>query len=205
MKVLKVLWAHGLEGRANGSKPTFLVEQYGWEVISPEMSANGWTISDQANIILETISANPDFDFIMGSSYGALAIANAASQLKDTNLKLVLLAPAFGLYENFRDNIGKEAVAEWQSCGTRSYFHHGFGHNVEFGWDFMESAENNSWPKFSQSAVIIHGTNDDIVPFSFSKNYAQENENIELITVDDGHRLLESLHQIGRAAEKLLK
>ena len=35
--------------------------------------------------------------------------------------------------------------------------------------------------------------------------YAQENENIELITVDDGHRLLESLHQIGLAAEKLLK
>ena len=69
MKVLKVLWAHGLEGKANGSKPTYLIEEYGWEVISPEMAANGWSISDQTNIILEMVSANPDFDLIMGSSY----------------------------------------------------------------------------------------------------------------------------------------
>ncbi len=54
--MLKVLWAHGLEGRANGSKPTYLIEEYGWEVVSPEMAANGWTISDQTNIILEMIS-----------------------------------------------------------------------------------------------------------------------------------------------------
>ena len=127
---MKILWAHGLEGKANGSKPTFLAEKYGWEVISPDMAAKGWTISNQTDVVLDTIANNSNFDFVMGSSYGALAVANAAAKLSDKNLRLVLLAPAFGLYENFCKTLGKGACEEWKSSGERNYFHHGFGHDV---------------------------------------------------------------------------
>ena len=86
---LKVLWAHGLEGSPNGSKPKWIKENLGWDVISIDMSKRGWTIGDQTAVVLDKISEIDDFDLIMGSSYGGLAVANAAKELLDKNLKLI--------------------------------------------------------------------------------------------------------------------
>ena len=109
---MKILFAHGLEGSPNGSKPTWMKESLGWEVICPEMSKNGWTIADQTEVIAEAISKNEDIDVIMGSSYGGLAIANASERFAERNLRLVLLAPAFGLAENFRSVAGEQGLID---------------------------------------------------------------------------------------------
>lgn len=37
--------------------------------------------------------------------------------------------------------------------------------------------------------VIIHGTGDDVVPIEVSRRFAAGESNVELIEVDDGHRL----------------
>ena len=94
---MKVLWAHGLEGSPNGSKPTWIIENLGWDVISVDMSRSGWTIGDQTKVVIDKISEIDDFDLIMGSSYGGLAVANAANELLDRDLRLVLMALAFVL------------------------------------------------------------------------------------------------------------
>ena len=62
---MKVLWAHGLEGSPNGSKPTWIAENLGWEVVSPAMSDRGWSIADQTEVVAEAISNNNDLDVIM--------------------------------------------------------------------------------------------------------------------------------------------
>ena len=71
-------------------------ESLGWEIICPEMSNNGWTIETK-QVIAKAIAENEDIDIIMGSSYGGLAIANVSERFAEQNLRLVLLAPAFGL------------------------------------------------------------------------------------------------------------
>jgi len=53
---LKVLWAHGLEGSPNGSKPTWIIENLGWDVVSIDMSQNGWTIAEQTKVVYDKIS-----------------------------------------------------------------------------------------------------------------------------------------------------
>jgi pimeloyl-ACP methyl ester carboxylesterase len=52
--------------------------------------------------------------------------------------------------------------------------------------------------------VIIHGVSDDIVPIESSRKIAESNSNVELIEVEDGHRLVNSLQFIPIAAEQLL-
>ena len=200
---LKVLWAHGLEGSPNGSKPKWIVENLGWDVISIDMSKRGWTIGDQTAVVLDKISEIDDFDLIMGSSYGGLAVANAANELLDKDLKLVLMAPAFGLAENFQ-KIGEKELNEWESNGFRPYFHHGLNEEIKLGWDFMTSAKKMSWPKINHPAVIIHGIYDEIVPIESSRKIAESNLNVELIEVEDGHRLVNSLQFIPIAVEKIL-
>ena len=111
---LKVLWAHGLEGSPNGSKPTWIIENLGWDVVSIDMSQDGWTIAEQTKVVYDKISEIDDFDLIMGSSYGGLAIANAANKLLDRDMRIVLMAPAFGLAENFQKIAGEKGLDEWE-------------------------------------------------------------------------------------------
>ena len=115
---MRVLWAHGLEGSPGGSKPTYLAEELGWDVLAPEMNAYGWTIAEQTRAVGDAIARDaivggPDLDVLMGSSYGALALANAAAVIEGNGSntpRLVLLAPAFGLAENFRATVGERLV-----------------------------------------------------------------------------------------------
>ena len=62
---MKILWAHGLESSAEGSKPTWMIENLGWDVVSPAMSENGWTIAEQTEIVVRAIEENDDLDVIM--------------------------------------------------------------------------------------------------------------------------------------------
>ena len=201
---MKILFAHGLEGSPNGSKPTWMNESLGWEIICPEMSNNGWTIADQTEVIANAITENEDVDIVMGSSYGGLAIANASERFAKRDLRLVLLAPAFGLAENFRSIAGEQGLIKWENTGSRQYFHHGFGHEVEFGWDFITSADEMSWPNLHHPTIILHGSQDDIVPIESSRKVSESNELVEIIEVEDGHRLADSLHFIALAVQRVL-
>ena len=201
---MKVLWAHGLEGSPNGSKPTWIIENLGWDVVAIDMSQKGWTIAEQTKVVYDKISEIDDFDLIMGSSYGALAIANAASELLDRDMRIVLMAPAFGLAENFQNIAGKEGLDEWENSGYRHYFHHGLNKEIKLDWNFMISARKMSWPKINHPTVIIHGVFDEIVQIKSSKKVAESNSNVELIEVEDGHRLGKSLHFIPIAVKKVL-
>ena len=201
---LKVLWAHGLEGSPNGSKPTWIIENLGWDVVAIDMSQKGWTIAEQTKVVYDKISEIDDFDLIMGSSYGGLAIANAASELLDRDMRIVLMAPAFGLAENFQNIAGKEGLDEWENSGYRPYFHHGLNKEIKLDWNFMISARKMSWPKINHPTVIIHGIFDEIVQIKSSRKVAESNSNVELIEVEDGHRLGKSLHFIPIAVKKVL-
>ena len=201
---LKVLWAHGLEGSPNGSKPTWIIENLGWDVVAIDMSQKGWTIAEQTKVVYDKISEIDDFDLIMGSSYGGLAIANAASELLDRDMRIVLMAPAFGLAENFQNIAGKEGLDEWENSGYRPYFHHGLNKEIKLDWNFMISARKMSWPKINHPTVIIHGVFDEIVQIKSSRKVAESNSNVELIEVEDGHRLGKSLHFIPIAVKKVL-
>ena len=201
---LKVLWAHGLEGSPDGSKPTWMIENLGWDVVSVNMSIRGWTIADQTKAVLDKVSEVDDFDLIMGSSYGGLAVANAANELLDRDLRLVLMAPAFGLAENFQNIAGKEGLNQWENNGFRPYFHHGLNREIKLSWDFMVSAKKMSWPEIKHPTVIIHGISDEIVSIESSRKVEESNSNVELIEVDDGHRLGDSLQFIPIAVEKVL-
>ena len=68
----------------------------------------------------------------------------------------------------------------------------------------MVSAKRMSWPEINHSTVIIHGVSDDIVPIESSRKVAKSNSNVELIEIEDGHRLVNSLQFIPIAAEKVL-
>jgi hypothetical protein len=139
----------------------------------------------------------------MGSSYGALALANASEMLPELDLRLVLMAPAFGMREGFERFIGEDLISRWQLNGSLPFTHEGTGEEVVLSWEFMEAIGRRSWPELSHPTVIVHGSDDDIVPIANSRKVAQS-PLVELIEVEDDHRLHGSMSVITNAVETVL-
>ena len=135
---------------------------------------------------------------------GGLAAANASALRPDADFSLLLIAPAFGLDELWRQGAKEEGLAKWQHDGSIQYFHNGFGHDITLDWGFFLSAEKMSWPKLNHPAVILHGNQDNVVPIENSRKVAKEDEKcIALIEIEDGHRMQEARHQFEEVAKIL--
>lgn len=195
-----MLFAHGFEGSPTGSKPTYMMEALGWDVTAPKMSELGWSIASQTEVLIRLLDKG-DFDLVIGSSMGGLAAANASSMRPQTETRLLLIAPAFGLAENW-EGMQEAGRSAWKTTGERRYT--GYELDIVLPWEFMESAEKMSWPRPAHPTAIMHGKYDEVVPISFSRKVAEGCENVILHETDDSHRMKDSLRLIPEIVSKLM-
>ncbi len=196
-----MLFAHGFEGSPTGSKPTYMMEALGWDVTAPKMSELGWSIASQTEVLIRHLDKG-DFDLVVGSSMGGLAAANASSMRPQAETRLLLIAPAFGLAENW-EGMEEAGRSAWKTTGERRYT--GYELDIVLPWEFMESAEKMSWPRPAHPTAIMHGKYDEVVPISFSRKVAEGCENVSLHETDDSHRMKESLRFIPEVVSKLME
>ena len=196
-----MLFAHGFEGSPTGSKPTYMMEALGWDVTAPKMSELGWSIASQTEVLIRLLDKG-DFDLVIGSSMGGLAAANASSMRPQTETRLLLIAPAFGLAENW-EGMEEAGRSAWKTTGERRYT--GYELDIVLPWEFMESAEKMSWPIPAHPTAIMHGKYDEVVPISFSRKVAEGCENVILHETDDSHRMKDSLRFIPEIVSKLME
>ncbi len=202
---MQVLYAHGFEGTPENSKSTHMAEVLGWDITAPVMSAKGWNIEQETEVLLELIDAN-EYDLIAGSSMGGLAAANASALRPDADFSLLLIAPAFGLDGLWRKGAPEAAMEAWESTGSLTYHHNGFDIDIELPWDFMQTADKMSWPELNHPTVILHGIQDEIVPLENSRRVAHEDSNVvALMEIEDGHRMQEAKGHFAKAAELCLR
>ena len=192
---MRVLFAHGLWSAPGGSKPSYMKEVLGWDVVCPDMRRNGWSVSSQALTVRQELESSESFDILIGSSFGALAIANAIEGYEGDS-RLALLAPAFGVYDTLASQIGDQAMEMWREDGVRSFIPPDWEEEVLLPWSFMEDALACGWPVLQHRTVILHGRGDDVVPVENSYKASRESEVTDLVEVDDGHRLAESLDML---------
>ena len=192
---MRVLFAHGLWSTPGGSKPTYMKEVLGWNVVCPDMRRNGWSVSSQALTVRQELESSESFDILIGSSFGALAIANAIEGYEGDS-RLALLAPAFGVYDTLASQIGDQAMEMWREDGVRSFIPPDWEEGVLLPWSFMEDALACGWPVLQHRTVILHGRGDDVVPVENSYKASRESGTTDLVEVDDGHRLTESLDML---------
>lgn len=194
--MMRVLFAHGFEGTPEGSKPSYMRDELGWDVVAPSMSELGWTIEQETEVLLRIIDEDGPFDIIAGSSMGGLAAANASNLRPDEKFSLLLIAPAFGLGDLWREGAKSEGLAQWERDGSIPYFMNGLGIEVTLDWDFFLSAERMSWPKLNHPTVILHGNLDDVVPLENSRKVAEDDDFVvSLIEIDDTHRMQKACFQ----------
>lgn len=202
---MKILFAHGFEGSSSGTKPRYLRDTLGHEVIAPTMYARGWTFEGHVATVLEAIDRHPDLDVVVGSSMGGFASAVALSQRPDRSVRAVLLAPAVGIHEAWAEVMGPAAMRDWAETGTRRYLHRGLNEYLDLPYDFWCQCRDAAEVEVLHPCIIVHGIDDEVVPIERSEALQARSPGvIDLVRVNDGHRLHGALPQMEGILARLM-
>ncbi|MBV8705953.1 MAG: alpha/beta fold hydrolase [Acidobacteriaceae bacterium] len=205
---LRVLYLHGFASGAKSRKASFFVDKlssFNIPIQVPDLSQGDFehlTITSQLEVIHRVIGSEPVV--LIGSSLGGYLAALCAARYRQVT-KLVLLAPAFGLYHLWVKQLGPERIKRWQEEGSLSVFHYAEGKERAIRYQLLEDSRQYSpFPDFGQPALIFHGNQDDTVPVDTSIEFAGAHPNVELVRINSGHELTDALDAIWQKTQPFL-
>ena len=140
---------------------------------------------------------------IVGSSLGGYLAALAAS--RDPSIeRLVLMAPAFRLFERWEARLGPDELESWRREGLDT-MHYASNRKRRIGWGFFEDARKlPAFPEVRVPTLCFAGTRDETVPFADVAAFVERTPTARLVPVDDGHDLAASLDLIFTEARPFL-
>lgn len=135
--------------------------------------------------------------FVRATSFGAYVVLAYLKRFGNPFEKIVLRSPAINMYDSITTSIiPREALERIQKGKTVAV---GFDRTVDIDLAFLSSLSEEDIRKtdyfdYADDILIIHGTEDEIIPFAVSKSFA-ENNVIELLSVNGAdHRFQNPLH-----------
>jgi pimeloyl-ACP methyl ester carboxylesterase len=141
--------------------------------------------------------------FVMGSSLGGYLSALLASRHASVE-KVVLLAPAFRLFERWSARLTPAQQADWKANGLW-VDHHITRDQRRIEWRFLEEARSlPAFPEVSVPALCIAGRRDDTVPLEDVEAWVARTPPARLLALDDGHDLVASVPRIFEEARAFL-
>jgi len=132
----------------------------------------------------------------IGSSMGGWLAARWAELHPERVERLVLLCPGFDLATRWLSIVGTEGMEKWRADGSL-LFPDGAGVLRRVHWGFYEEGSKlPGRPEVPCPTRIYHGTRDATVPIATSRSYVSTRPHVELVEVDDEHRLTDSIDVI---------
>ena len=117
---------------------------------------------------------------------------------------LVLLAPAFRLFERWRARLAPEDERAWRERGLEVH-HFASNRPRRIGWRFMEDAATlPAFPRVTVPTLCIAGRRDETVPLADVEAFVARTPSARLVVVEDGHELMASIDRIFEEARAFL-
>lgn len=206
-----LLYLHGFASGPSSNKARFLSERFralGIPLEIPDLTPgpDGFERSSPSSMLAlaeEILSRGAPPHAIIGSSLGGYLAALAASRDPSVE-RLVLLAPAFRLFERWEARLGPAELDRWRRDGLET-MHYATNRNRRIGWQFFEDARKlPAFPGVRVPALCLAGTRDETVPFADVEAFVTRTPTARLVPVDDGHDLARSLDLIFHEARVFL-
>jgi len=151
------------------------------------------TISEAVDDILQAIKYLKSQGYkkvgLMGSSFGGMSSIIAASKTKDLYL-LALKSPVSNYLDKETGTKPEEEIDEWKKKGFR-YYTSGDGRKSKLNYSFYEDFEYNDGykaaPKINIPTLIVHGDEDETVPYKQSAKTSKLIPDCKLHTVTGGN------------------
>lgn len=139
---------------------------------------------------------------LIGSSMGGLVALNYAHQFGGV-ARLLLLSPALVYLSGERVGM---SLAQWQAEGVGELFHYGFNRLVRLRYGLQ--ADGRFYPTPPPPPVptlIIHGSDDDVVPITDSRDYARRYpDRVSLREINARHDINDYLPFIWEVGQQFL-
>lgn len=202
-----IAYLHGFASGPSSRKATHVRDGFGARgvpVAVPDLTPGpgGFERSTPATMLAVARAAlgdDPGPHALVGSSLGGYLSALLASTDPRVT-RLVLLAPAFRLFERWRGRLSARELEAWRTEGLAVH-HHVTGTERRIAWPFFEAAAAlPAFPVVEVPALVIAGRRDDTVPLADVEAWVDRTPSARLVTVDDGHELGASLDLILREA-----
>ncbi len=165
----KIIYLHGLESSSQSGKARQFAEKFPG-MLTPDFTG---TFEERMAQLLPILGDKKDWT-IIGSSYGGLMGTVFTCEHPDQVRKLILLAPAL-----LRDPSGEHSDP---ATGEYLIYLKGSGYRLQ---------------TVSVPAIVVHGTEDDVVPLEPVRETAQKLfTNLTYHVVNDGHRLHKAFDEL---------
>ena len=198
-----LLYLHGFASGPSSNKARFLSARLGalgipMEVPDLTPGADGFERSSPSSMLAiaeATLARGAPPHAIVGSSLGGYLAALAAS--RDPSIeRLVLMAPAFRLFERWEARLGPDELERWRREGLDT-MHYASNRKRRIGWGFFEDARKlPAFPEVRVPTLCFAGTRDETVPFADVAAFVERTPGARLVPLDDGHDLAASLEVI---------
>ncbi|MGH9318327.1 MAG: alpha/beta hydrolase [Vicinamibacteria bacterium] len=205
------LWffLHGLHSNRRGEKALHFARQIvrrGEAFASLDLTGHGDSEGDLLGLSLTRNLADLDrgLSFIerkagtfaavclIGSSMGGLTALWFAARSPARITRNIVIAPAFEMAGRLLLSLGRTKAQEWRRIG-RMRIENPYG-AFDLGYQFVE--EETRYPTVSlmrrlkTPSLILHGSDDEVVPCQLSRQFAGRMEHVHLIEIRGGdHRL----------------
>ena len=227
---MRVVYLHGFASSPQSSKAQFFGQKFrqaGIRFEAPELDQGKFeelTISGQLTVVEKTllektvientVIGNPvsprgqgtGETVLMGSSLGGYLAALFAATHPTAVERLILMAPAFNFLERWKTRLSPQELALWKTQGWAPIYHYGTKTERRLGYQFLEDGSKYPpVPDFHQRALILHGTEDQVVPPQESRNYVREHAQARLALFNSGHELTGVMDDLWREVAAFLE
>ena len=192
---MRYFYFHGFASSPKSRKAQYLSDrltEHGWTLEIPDFNQGDFsslTLTRQLGQVTDLLGS--DRAVLLGSSFGGLTAAYLGDHLGNQIAHLILLAPAFGFPQRWRDRLSPEKQQQWENSGELMVYHYGEGQELPLNYSFWEDAQQYDWTQLSNQipTQIFHGVNDNSVPIEYSRQYAADRPWVELTELDSDHGL----------------
>jgi uncharacterized protein len=190
------IYLHGFASSPASLKARYLMECFegvGLKLTVPDLNLDDFshlTISRQINQVVDLLPRDKSPVVLIGSSLGGLT-ARVLAQNYPQIARLILLAPAFDFLSHWLPKIGAEKLNLWARDRYLPIYHYGQQKLLPLHHDFIIDADRYHLCQSDRllPTLIVHGTNDDVVPIASSRDFAAQHPLVKLLEVDSDHNL----------------
>jgi uncharacterized protein len=194
---MRVVYLHGFASSPQSTKSQFFCQRFAELGVPCEIpwldqrNFQALTVTGQLAVIDQAVG--DETVTLMGSSLGGYLAALYAGRHKNVE-RLILLAPAFQFPSRWRQRFSPDEFEQWRRAGGRDFYHYAYQSERTLGYQFVADAvKYEDEPDFAQPALILHGSNDEVVPVEVSEKYAAGHGNVRLKIVPSNHALTDVL------------
>lgn len=211
---MQFVYLHGFASSPRSTKAQNLLDRFtalGLRVEMPDLNQGDFahlTLSRQLHQVKTLLSELlPDESVtVIGSSFGGLTAAWLGEHCPQIE-RLVLLAPAFGFLNHWLPQIDPVQLTRWQSGEPFLVYHYSENQHLPLEYDFVTDLEKypESQLKKPIPTLILHGTNDAVIPIQASRSYAKNRPWVRLIELQSDHSLTDQITPIWQSIGQFCK